>query len=149
MLGEWLGMLTLRGPFTLSNFHLPASGQPAPSSPEQETGWRMVALYTGPSHRGRELTKKLINNAIDFGKEYSKTQGDAMNARFRPFVHPDNKLVVGLYEGMGFTDAGRMTLAEGFVANGDSDLAPADSTDIEEHRMWWRRRIGLAMELVV
>lgn len=73
MSGEWLGMLTLRGPFTLSDFHLPGSGQPVPSSPEKETGWRMVALYTDPLHRGRELTKKLINSAIDFGKEYSKT----------------------------------------------------------------------------
>lgn len=72
-----------------------------------------------------------------------------MNVRFRLFVHPDNKLIVGLYEGMGFTDAGRVALVEGFVANGDFDLIPADSADIEERRMRWHRRIGLAMELVV
>ena len=72
-----------------------------------------------------------------------------MNARFRLFVHLDNKLVMGLYEGMGFTDAGRVTLAKGFVANGDSDLVPADSADTEEHGMRWYRRIGLAMERVV
>lgn len=72
-----------------------------------------------------------------------------MNARFRLFVRPDNKPIVGLYEGMGFTDAGRVALAEGFVANGDSDLIPADSADIEEPRMRWHRRIGLAMELFV
>jgi hypothetical protein len=95
------------------------------------------------------MAKKLINSAIDFGKEYSKTQRDAVNARLRFFVHPNNKLVVGLYEGMGFTDAGRVTLAEGFVANGDSNLIPADSADTEERRMQRHRRIGLAMERVV
>ena len=72
-----------------------------------------------------------------------------MNARFRFFVHPDNKLVVGLYEGMGFPDVGRVTLAEGFVANGDSNLIPADSADTEERRMRWHRQIGLAIERVV
>ena len=41
------------------------------------------------------------------------------------------------------------TVAEGFVANGDSDLIPADSADIEEPRMRWHRRRGLAMELFV
>ena len=46
--GEWLGMLTLRGPFTVSDFHLPESGQPVPSSPEKETRWQMAAPYTGP-----------------------------------------------------------------------------------------------------
>ena len=66
--GEWVGMLTLRGPFTLSDFHLPKSGQPVPSSPEKETRWQMVALYIDPSHRGRGLAKRLINSAIDFGK---------------------------------------------------------------------------------
>jgi hypothetical protein len=95
------------------------------------------------------MAKKLINSAIDFGKEYSKTQRDAVNARLRFFVHPNNKLVVGLYEGMGFTDAGRVTLAEGFVANGDSNLIPADSADTEERKMQRHRRIGLAMERVV
>ena len=54
------------------------------------------------------MAKKLINSAIDFGKEYSKTQRDAVNARFRFFVHSNNKLVVGLYEGMGLTDAGKV-----------------------------------------
>lgn len=54
-----------------------------------------------------------------------------------------------LYEGMGFTDVGRVTLAEGFMANGDSDLILADSADAEERRMGWHRRIGLAMERVV
>ena len=54
-----------------------------------------------------------------------------------------------VYEGMGFTDARRVTLAEDFVANGDSDLVPADSADTEEHGMRWYRRIGLAMERVV
>ena len=71
-----------------------------------------------------------------------------MNARFRFFVHSNNKLVVGLYEGMGLTDAGRVMLAEGFVANGDSNLIPADSADTER-RMRRHRQIGLAMERVV
>jgi hypothetical protein len=95
------------------------------------------------------MAKKLINSAIDFGEEYSKTQRDAVNARFRFFAHSNNKLVVGLYEGMGLTDAGRVTLAEGFVANGDSNLIPADSADTEERRMRRHRQIGLAMERVV
>jgi len=54
MSGEWLGMLTLRGSFTLSDFHLPESGQSVPSFPEKETRWQMVALYTDPSHRGED-----------------------------------------------------------------------------------------------
>ena len=70
-----------------------------------------------------------------------------MNARFG--LYTDNKLVVGLYEGLGFTDVGRVTLAEGFVADGYSDLILADSVDAEERRMRWHRRIGLAMERVV
>lgn len=109
----------------------------------------MVVLCTDPSHRGKGLAKKLIDCTIDFGKEYSKTQGDAMKTRFRLFVRPDNKLVVGLYEGIGFTHAGRVALAEGFMANGDANLIPADSADTEESRARWHRRIGLAMERVV
>ena len=54
-----------------------------------------------------------------------------------------------VYEGMGFTDVGRVALAKGFVANGDSDMIPADSADIEERKMRWHRRIGLTVELVV
>ena len=72
MSDEWVGMLTLRGPFTLSDFHLPESGQPVLSSPEKEIRWQMVALYIDPSRRGRGLGKKLINSAIDLGKSTRK-----------------------------------------------------------------------------
>jgi len=46
--------------------------------------------------------------------------------RVRITVKPENTATVKLYKGLGFTHAGKCTLAEALVANGDGELIPAD-----------------------
>ena len=59
MSGEWLGMLTRRGPFALSDFHLLESDQPVSSSPEGNKMADGRALHG--SFASRERTGEEIN----------------------------------------------------------------------------------------
>jgi hypothetical protein len=59
-------------------------------------------------------------------------------------IHPDNIVVVKMYEDLGFVDAGRCTLTEAFVTNGDGNLLPEGGGDPEK----FQNRRGLVMEVV-
>ncbi|KAF2843010.1 hypothetical protein M501DRAFT_985165 [Patellaria atrata CBS 101060] len=139
--GSWIGMFTLIGPVPYDEFIWPESGAPLPGSDGTETRWQMTALYTNPDYRGKGIAKKLINTAIDFGQEYSQTLGPGVKTRFRLFVHPNNTVVLKMYEGMGFVDAGKVTLAEAFIAVGEADLIPKDPDPAV-----WHLRAGYGME---
>lgn len=149
--GDWVGLATLNGPIPYSAYQLPESGQPVSERPELETRWHMCNLYTSQAHRGRGLAKRLINASIASAQEHTRNlEGGAnMKARIRLFCNPSKAHVVGLYKGIGFSEAGLCTLREAFIANGDESLIPDDIGDSEESRYTWLRRYGLAMERVV
>lgn len=136
--GDWVGSATLLGPTPKSKWHLPESGGPEPGEDDVESKWQMTAIYNSPEHRGKGLAKMLIKAAIDFAA------GEEMKARIRIMIHPDNAVVKKLYDGLGFVDAGRTTLAEAYISNFDEDMVPADGGKSDPERYWSRR--GLIME---
>jgi ribosomal protein S18 acetylase RimI-like enzyme len=148
---EWVGMGTIRGPLTYAMFHLPESGQPIPENPELETRWHFCNLYTSAAHRGRGLAKRLNIAALEYAREQTRALegGDHMKARIRLFMNPEKVWLVNIYKGMEFKEAGKCTLGEAFVANGDAELVPKDTVSSEELRGKWNRRYGLAMERIV
>lgn len=70
-------------------------------------------------------------------------------ARVRLFVDPGKTHLVDMYKNANFNEAGKVTLREGFVANGDDCAIPADTHSTEELRALWETRYGLSMELLV
>lgn len=53
------------------------------------------------------------------GTSYSPRSCACAKIRVRTMVKPENTAMVKLYEGLGFTHAGKCTLAEALKANGD------------------------------
>ncbi|KAF2475722.1 uncharacterized protein BDR25DRAFT_391219 [Lindgomyces ingoldianus] len=146
--GDWIGMVTIRGPLPYSTFQLPESGQPVPDNPNGETRWHLSNLYTSQVHRGKGLGKKLVISALDIAREQARML-DKMRARIRLFCNPSKTVLVTMYKGMGFEEAGKCTLKEAFVANGDQELVPRDTQSTDALRGFWERRYGLAMEQVL
>lgn len=138
-------------------------GLPIPDHLESEARWHVYDLYTLPGHRGKGLAKKLVRTCVQTAVQY--TQGlpatasttasttaspDAIQqARIRLFMNPANTWLLKMYESLGFAAAGRVTLEEGFRANGLDESIPANTRETEEGRKTWHTRFGLAMEQVV
>jgi GNAT superfamily N-acetyltransferase len=157
--GEWVGKVTLLGPTCKDVYELQESGGPTPASDEEETKWQMTALYSEPAHRGKGLGKKIIEGALEFARSYNdSTHNSAMNGvtngvqparkpkqiRVRIMIHPDNTVVVKMYQDLGFVDAGKCTLREAYVTNGDANLLPEGGGD---PKRYYNRR-GLVMEIL-
>lgn len=140
--GDWVGSATLLGSSPKAKYHLPESGGPEPGDDGMETKWQMTAVYNSPEHRGKGIAKMLINGAIEF----AEAAGEGKKTRMRIMIHPDNIVVKRLYDGLGFIDAGRTTLAEAYISNFDEDMLPADGGKSNPERYWSRR--GLIMERV-
>lgn len=120
---EWVGQLTLRGPLTRSEYDLPKeSGQPPADPDENAELWQMLSLFNLPDHRGRGLGKRLCQEAL----LYLENERPALSLVVRLMVKPQNTATVHLYQSIGFEDAGRCTLAEALLANGDAKLLPDD-----------------------
>lgn len=133
---EWIGQLTLRGPASLQDFTLPAeSGQPT-QMPDEER-WQMLSLFTLPEHRGHGLGANLCREALDYLQNYQKLP---QTVQVRLMVKPENKITVNLYQRLGFVKAGRCTLAEALIANGDEHILPSDLSSTK-----WSARSGLIM----
>ncbi|KAJ4290587.1 hypothetical protein N0V90_010805 [Kalmusia sp. IMI 367209] len=128
---EWVGMFTMIGPVSLSDYYFPSSGQPNPGP-------------DGSEGIAKRLTQAALNHGMDVAREIGKEWDKKPRTRFRLIVHPRNKDVVKMYERFGFKDSARMTLMEAYVANGDGEMVP-DDADPEK----WHSRLGIVMETLL
>jgi GNAT superfamily N-acetyltransferase len=146
--GEWRGTFTMIGPVSRDDYIFPESNQPKPGPEGSETRWQLTTLFTLPAYRGHGIAKRLIEGAIAFGKlasdEMGRASGSDVRTRIRLVVHPDNTVVVKMYEKFGFVDSARMTVAEACIANGAADAVPRDADPAK-----WHSRFGVAMEILV
>jgi GNAT superfamily N-acetyltransferase len=124
--GDWIGSATLIGPITKAAYTIVESGGPAPEGDDVESRWQMTAVFNAPQHRGKGIAKMLIRGALNF--------------------HPRNIVVKKLYEGLGFEDAGKCTLAEAYISNGDSNMLPSDGGKSDPEK--YLNRLGTIMEKV-
>jgi GNAT superfamily N-acetyltransferase len=148
--GQWVGMAMLRGPLPWTSYYLPGSGQPVPQDPQKEAYWYLCTLFTAPAHRGRGLAKRIINGAVDIARCRTEDMGGEMlRARMKLFFDPRRDLLRGFYNALGFNEVGRVTLREGFEANGDAEMLPRDTMGSEELRARWETRYGAVMEKIV
>ncbi|KAJ5279796.1 hypothetical protein N7478_005168 [Penicillium angulare] len=135
---EWIGQLTLRGPVSAQDFTLPVeSGQPVQKLDEEEERWQMLSLFTLSEHRGNGLGTNLCREALDYLQNYQKCP---QAVQVRLMVKPENQVTVKLYQRLGFVKAGKCTLAEALIANGDKHLLPSDLSSPK-----WSTRQGLIM----
>lgn len=123
---KWVAQVTLRGPLSAEEFHLPESGQPPAARDEEEEKWQMLSLYNLPSHRGKGLGKRLCKAACDF---VVSRGGLAPTITVRCMVKPDNLATLGMYQSLGFERTGLCTLEEALRANGDADMIPEGLLD--------------------
>lgn len=138
----WIGQLTLRGPLCPEDFILPEeSGQKNPTDIRDKDLWQMLSLFTLPDHRGRGLGKRLCLEALNYLTSYKDSPREVW---VRLMVKPENHATVSLYRGLGFAEAGKCTLAEAMVANGDKELLPENITGEK-----YTSRRGLIMMLEI
>lgn len=124
---QWVGQVTLRGPASSDDFELPPeAGQPPQRSDEEEERWQMLSLFTLPEHRGRGLGGKLCQASIDYLRSYRSSPKDI---QVRLIVKAGNDVTVELYRRLGFIHAGKATLVEALIANGDEHLIPKDGNE--------------------
>jgi GNAT superfamily N-acetyltransferase len=102
----------------------------------------MTAVFNAPEHRGKGIAKKLIHGALEYAAKESKGRG----SRTRIMIHPRNIVVKKLYEGLGFVDAGKCTLAEAYISNGDANLLPLDGGTSDPEK--YLNKFGMIMEKV-
>ncbi|KAJ5766054.1 Acyl-CoA N-acyltransferase [Penicillium nucicola] len=137
---QWIGQVTLRGPSSSADFELPLeAGQPPQRSDEEEERWQMLSLFTLPEHRGRGLGSKLCQSSIDTLRSYRASPRDI---QIRLIVKAGNDVTVELYRRLGFIHAGRATLVEALIANGDEHLIPKDQ---DRNSETYTKRQGLIM----
>ncbi|OQE40303.1 hypothetical protein PENCOP_c006G08912 [Penicillium coprophilum] len=123
---EWIGQVTLRGPSSKADFELPVeAGQPPQRSDEEEERWQMLSLFTLSEYRGHGLGSKLCQEAINYLRSY---QSVPRQVQVRLIVKAGNDVTVELYRRLGFIHAGKSTLVEALIANGDEHLVPKDLT---------------------
>ena len=135
----------MRGPTPTSLYELKESGGPVLGSDDVESKWQMSFLYANPEHRGKGLAKRLIEGGLAYA---AANGGEGVSrARVRIMYSPYNETVKSLYSGLDFQAAGRVTLAEAFVTNGDENLLPEDGGKSAPEM--WHNRLGAAMEKVV
>ncbi|CAI7626054.1 unnamed protein product [Penicillium glandicola] len=119
---QWIGQVTLRGPASRADFELPEEAdQPPQKSDEEEERWQMLSLFTLPEHRGHGLGGKLCQEAINYLRSY---RSSPRGVQVRLIVKAGNHVTVELYKRLGFIHAGKATLAEAIIANGDESLLP-------------------------
>ncbi|KAI9926193.1 hypothetical protein MW887_004656 [Aspergillus wentii] len=122
---EWVAQVTLRGPLSKDEFTLPDdSGQPAPRADDKEERWQMLSLFSLPDHRGMGIGKQLCREALGYLRSYRNQPG---TVRVRLMVKPEKQDIVDFYRRLGFVEAGRSTLVEALIANGDESLLPDDT----------------------
>ncbi|KAJ5958394.1 Acyl-CoA N-acyltransferase [Penicillium vulpinum] len=121
---EWIGQVTLRGPSSRADFELPVeAGQPPQKFDEEEERWQMLSLFTLSEYRGHGLGSKLCQEALNYLRSYRSFPGQV---QVRLIVKAGNDVTVELYRRLGFIHAGRATLVEALIANGDEHLVPKD-----------------------
>jgi GNAT superfamily N-acetyltransferase len=126
-----------------SSYVLPEAAQQPPVIPdEEEEKWQMLSLFTLPTHRGKGVAKSLCLEVFRWLRENKASDSIPRPERIRVriMVKPENTATVKLYEGLGFAHAGRCTLAEALIANGDGELVPADGGGPK-----YQERTGLIM----
>ena len=138
--GDWVGSATLFGPYPKDKYELTESGGPEIGADDAESKWQMAAVYNDPEHRGKGIAKRLIKEALDF----AVAAGEGKKTRVRIMVRPDNIAVKRLYDGLGFVEAGRCTLAEAYMSSGDKEMVPTDGGRSDPEKYW--RRVGIVME---
>ncbi|KAJ6554979.1 hypothetical protein DFH09DRAFT_1494011 [Mycena vulgaris] len=154
--GHWVGSAILRGPFSERDYALPTDGgaPPPASNDEGETKWQMTAVFASATHRGHGLGKMLIQAGKDYAMAQTADPRVGLVARLpervrlRVMIHPDNLVVLSLYSGTGFVDAGRTTGKEAYRTNGDMALweLKLDSLTDEEKIYWSTARVAVVME---
>jgi ribosomal protein S18 acetylase RimI-like enzyme len=123
---QWIGQVTLRGPSSRADFELPVeAGQPPQKSDDEEERWQMLSLFTLAEYRGHGLGSKLCQEAINHLRSY---RSFPRQVQVRLIVKAGNHVTVELYRRLGFIHAGKATLVEALIANGDEDLVPKDRT---------------------
>ncbi|KXG49836.1 Acyl-CoA N-acyltransferase [Penicillium griseofulvum] len=123
---QWIGQVTLRGPSSRADFELPVeAGQPPQKSDEEEERWQMLSLFTLAEYRGHGLGSSLCREAINYLRSY---RSFPRQIQVRLIVKAGNHVTVELYRRLGFIHAGKATLVEALIANGDEDLVPEDRT---------------------
>lgn len=159
----WASSAALRGPMTHESYYAsPDMNLPVPENPLLEARWHVFDLYTLPAHRGRGLAARLVRECVSvavgmtssFAAVTTTTTSvtpppPPTHARIRLFMNPSNTWLRKMYENCGFAGVGRVTIEEGFRANGLDESVPADVGSTEALRRVWRTRVGLAMERVV
>ncbi|KAJ5198914.1 Acyl-CoA N-acyltransferase [Penicillium cf. griseofulvum] len=121
---QWIGQVTLRGPSSRADFELPVeAGQPSQKSDEEEERWQMLSLFTLAEYRGHGLGSKLCQEAINYLRSY---RSFPRQVQVRLIVKAGNHVTVELYRRLGFIHAGKATLVEALIANGDEHLVPKD-----------------------
>jgi GNAT superfamily N-acetyltransferase len=140
--GDWIGSATLIGPIAKEAYELRESGGPEIGGDDVETRWQITAVFNAPQHRGKGIAKMLINGALEFAAKESKGR----KYRTRIMIHPRNVVVKKLYEGLGFVDAGKCTLAEAYISNGDANMLPLDGGTSDPEK--YLNRLGTVMEKV-
>ncbi len=138
---EWVGQVTLRGPMSSADFSLPAEAGQLSINSNAEERWQLLGLFLLPDHRGGGRGKQLCQAALDYLASYSAPPS---KVHVRLMIKPDNQAIVRLYEGLGFTQTGKCTLAEAIRASGDGHLLPTD-TSAEKYSS----RSGLIMNLKI
>ncbi|KAL3477269.1 hypothetical protein BJX99DRAFT_226318 [Aspergillus californicus] len=122
---QWIGQVTLRGPASATDFTLPPDANQPPQRPDtEEERWQMLSLFTLPDHRGHGLGSKLCQASLDYLRDY---KSDPKGVQVRLIVKKGNDVTIELYRRLGFADAGRATLVEALIANGDEELIPDDA----------------------
>jgi GNAT superfamily N-acetyltransferase len=143
--GIWVGMVTQIGPTPKKTFWLPESGTSEPLDDNLETKFHQTATWVDPAHRGKELSKQIIQAAVASAAE--TLTGDVEQVRIRAFRSPANQVSKGLYGSLGFPTAGKCTITEVMIGNGNPQYPFHGRTDWGDERM--NTRMGIVMEKVV
>lgn len=122
---NWIGQVTLHGPKSRTEMGPPdlSIGSDVDGNGEW---WQMLSLFILPEHRGKGLAKRLCEEALSYLRRY---RWQAAGLHVRLMVKPENHVTVQLYRQLGFVYAGRCTLAEALIANGDSEYLPEDISE--------------------
>lgn len=102
----------------------------------------MTAVFNAPEHRGKGIAKLLVLGAMGYVTEMSASKA----SRLRIMIKPTNALVKTMYSRLGFVDAGKMTLAEAYNANMETDMFPVDGGASNPGK--YHSRMGLIMEKI-
>lgn len=138
----WVGQLTLCDLQSWEDFILPKeSGQKNPMEDGDKELWQMLSLFTLPNHHGQGLGKKLCQEALGYLALYQESPHEVW---VRLMVKLGNHAMVSLYQGLGFVDIGKCTLAEALIVNGDKDLLLKDINGLK-----YSVRSGLIMMLEI